>query len=184
MIAFFPKKVVSSAPEASEPASSVQPARRQSLHDFRRVKDLQEQLNELRLINLDKDQHIAMLNRELQERDKVIAMLRRRQMTHSILSSEASLRPTSRGAGIAKVPSNSNEPHDTRMRPIFALSMESSASQHASKRPTPAFINYCNENRGVLKMQNPNMSAAEITRVLGENWRALSPSKQKEYLRP
>lgn len=184
MIAFFPKKFVSSAQEASEPVPSVQPARRQSLHDFRRIKDLQEQLNELRLTNLNKDQHIAMLNREIQERDKVIAMLRRKQVAQSILGSEASLRATSRGTGIVKVTSASSDHHEALVRPIFALSMESSTSQHTSKRPIPAFLNYCNENRGVLKMQNPNMSAAEITRVLGENWRALSPSRQNEYLRP
>lgn len=185
MIAFFPKSFVSPAQDPPEHAASVQPARRQSLHDLRRIKDLQEQLSELRLANLDKEQRIAMLNRELQERDRVLATLRRRQLVSPAPSLEVLSRSRGRIAGAAKAPACLyREGYEASARPIIGGSGAGPILQSASRRPVPAFINYCSENRGVLKMQNPNMSAAEITRVLGENWRTLGPSRQQEYARP
>jgi len=42
---------------------------------------------------------------------------------------------------------------------------------------------YCQANREIVKKANPSLSFAELGRLLGENWKALSESEKKPYER-
>lgn len=49
------------------------------------------------------------------------------------------------------------------------------------KRPPNAYILYCLENRTSLRIQNPDLPNIEISKMLGDNWRALDESQRRPY---
>jgi hypothetical protein len=52
----------------------------------------------------------------------------------------------------------------------------------APKRPMSAFLKYSQKRRTMVKVQNPNMSNTDISRLLGEMWRSASPSEKAPYV--
>ena len=56
-----------------------------------------------------------------------------------------------------------------------SLVKKTRAKKHPSapKRPMSAFLMYAQQQRKVLQAQNPDMPNADISRLLGETWRAM-----------
>lgn len=50
---------------------------------------------------------------------------------------------------------------------------------NAPKRPLSAFMYYSQKQRPNVKKENPNASFADVARILGEQWKALTASEKK-----
>lgn len=174
----------SSSVNEKDTFSPNQPARRQSLADLKHIRGLNEQMNTLRLSNLEKDQRIASMNRELQERDRMITMLRRRQeFSEQVDRTKQHAKPikyseTTREQETKKIHMTSRPIMCTNSMTLTSASLRN----QLAKRPATPFVNYCSVNRGVIKMQNSQLSAANVTRVLADNWRKLTPAEQSQYV--
>lgn len=53
---------------------------------------------------------------------------------------------------------------------------------NAPKRAMPAFMAYSNEQRKVLKQEQPDLHVTDVLRVLGQRWKALSPEEKEVRL--
>lgn len=53
-----------------------------------------------------------------------------------------------------------------------------SSSENSTKR-TSAFFRFANDNRKRIQAKNPSASFGEITKILGEEWRKLSPDEKE-----
>ena len=51
----------------------------------------------------------------------------------------------------------------------------------STKTVINGYINYCKNKRNNLKNDNPGLSPIEITRLLGANWKSLSPDEKETY---
>jgi high mobility group protein B1 len=49
------------------------------------------------------------------------------------------------------------------------------------KRPLTAYMYFCQENRDVVKTENPNMNGKEITTELGVRWKRLTDAQKAPY---
>ena len=49
------------------------------------------------------------------------------------------------------------------------------------KRPKNAWIFYCTEQRPLLKLKNPELGTAELTKEVSEKWKTLSNKKKEKY---
>jgi high mobility group protein B3 len=58
---------------------------------------------------------------------------------------------------------------------------DDSSDEQKPKRPVSPYILFCSEKREEVKAEYPDMKPTEITRKLGEMWRALSEEEQTEY---
>jgi hypothetical protein len=52
----------------------------------------------------------------------------------------------------------------------------------APKRPKSSYIIFCGAKRDEIKKKNPEMKATEITKKLGEMWKALNDKQKKKYV--
>ncbi|KAJ5075158.1 high mobility group protein dsp1 [Anaeramoeba ignava] len=62
--------------------------------------------------------------------------------------------------------------------------MSSSSNQknlQKPKRPLSAYFIFCRENREIIKQQNPNMRAVELTKQLAEIWKSLTDEEKQIY---
>ncbi|PJF16500.1 hypothetical protein PSACC_03689 [Paramicrosporidium saccamoebae] len=159
-------------------ATSSESERRQAVLDAKKCQDLNRQMRSLKLEIMDKDQRIASLNRELQDRDRLISALKRKQELHP--------KPTVntvnavRAARAANTLSTLNTIKAVS-RPIVRTVPMHHTSTAAVKKPVPPFISYCAHHRNELKARNPNISATDVTRILSQQWRALSATQQQKY---
>lgn len=163
-----------------------------------KIKDLTHQISCLRLANMEKDQKLAALYREVQDRDKRIALLCRKLdstlkrsnsctfvVPYSITSS------SNKGLNIQKLSSKqlprsktvaSSSPRTSRPSTLpTACAVVREPAKAPVKKPVPPFINYCSVHRSELKRRNPNMSASEVTCQLAKLWRELPPADQIKY---
>jgi hypothetical protein len=53
---------------------------------------------------------------------------------------------------------------------------------NAPKRPPSAFLNYSNLRRAELKRQNPNLKNTEISKLLGQEWKAAPASVRQPHI--
>lgn len=53
----------------------------------------------------------------------------------------------------------------------------------APKRPTSSYLFFCADARPVVKSKHPDMENVEVTKKLGELWRALSDKKKEPYVK-
>lgn len=49
------------------------------------------------------------------------------------------------------------------------------------KRPPNAFILYCLENRQEMRSRHPELPNIEVTKMLGDNWKALDEAARRPY---
>lgn len=148
--------------------------RRQSALEAKKGQDLNRQLKSLKLEVLDKDQRIASLNRELQDRDRLISALRRKQESHP--NPKPKPEPFKRPSQQITKPAV-----NAASRPIVCTVPMRHTTTPTVKKPVPPFINYCAHHRNELKARNPNISATDVTRILSQQWRALSVAQQQKY---
>lgn len=52
---------------------------------------------------------------------------------------------------------------------------------NAPKKPTSAYIYFCNDKRPVVKKQNPDMKVTEIVSKLGKEWKSISKKESAAY---
>jgi len=52
---------------------------------------------------------------------------------------------------------------------------------NAPKRPRSAYILYCTEKRNEVKNEHPDAKPADLMKMMGEMWNALSESKKKDF---
>lgn len=151
---------------------------RQQSVDCNKMNELAQRVHQLRIANMEKDQRIANLNKELVERDRLIQLLRKKQesgRTGPPGTSSSAPRAAhkalagSRPAAIGKKPAVAAE-RDEPLPPQFAV-----------KKLIPPFINYCRFQREHLKQNHPELSAVEVTRILGARWRALEDGERAKY---
>ena len=48
-------------------------------------------------------------------------------------------------------------------------------------RPKNAFMLYCDAKREKVRQENPNASITDISKILGEKWRAISDERRTKY---
>lgn len=63
----------------------------------------------------------------------------------------------------------------------WSLYMDGHSKQRKS---TPAYVQFCNEQRPLLKKSHPNMSFGEQAKHLGQIWRNLSTEEREKYSKP
>ena len=68
----------------------------------------------------------------------------------------------------------SEDSEDSQKQPTKKKKDKKAKDPNAPKRNVTAYIHYCCSNRDVIKMSQPHLSPAETTKVLSENWKALS----------
>ena len=52
---------------------------------------------------------------------------------------------------------------------------------NAPKRALSAYMFFANENRDIIKAENPDVSFGQVGKLLGEKWKALSPEEREPY---
>ena len=52
---------------------------------------------------------------------------------------------------------------------------------NAPKRALSAYMFFANENRDIIKSENPDVSFGQVGKLLGEKWKALSPEEREPY---
>ena len=52
---------------------------------------------------------------------------------------------------------------------------------NAPKRPLSNYMNFCNAKRAEVKAANPDAKMTELSKILGTQWKALSPEQQAGY---
>mmetsp|Transcript_46077 Transcript_46077/g.55874 ORF Transcript_46077/g.55874 Transcript_46077/m.55874 type:complete len:308 (-) Transcript_46077:393-1316(-) len=52
----------------------------------------------------------------------------------------------------------------------------------APKRPMSAFLGYAKINRSLVKSENPHLSNKEVSKLLGNKWKAASEKERKSYI--
>ena len=52
---------------------------------------------------------------------------------------------------------------------------------NAPKRPLSSYILFCNDTRGKIRAEHPDMGATDVTRQLGKMWRELSEAVQGQW---
>ncbi|AAS51610.1 ADL310Wp [Eremothecium gossypii ATCC 10895] len=52
---------------------------------------------------------------------------------------------------------------------------------NAPKRAMSAYMFFANENRDIVRAENPGISFGQVGRVLGEKWKALSDDEKQPY---
>lgn len=52
---------------------------------------------------------------------------------------------------------------------------------NAPKRALSAYMFFANENRDIIKAENPDVSFGQVGKLLGEKWKALSPEEKEPY---
>ena len=60
-------------------------------------------------------------------------------------------------------------------------SQKSKKDRTGPKRPLSSYMYYCQDNREIVKSQNPNMNGKEITTELGKLWKQLSDEQKVPY---
>lgn len=50
-----------------------------------------------------------------------------------------------------------------------------------TKRPRSAYLYFCAENRAKVQKENPTMRMGEVSRVLGEQWKAISIEDRSRF---
>lgn len=164
--------------QAKEPV--YESSRRQQCLDAKRIHDLTKKLQNLHIEKLEKDQYIAMLNRELQERDRLIGILRRKvdiqaknvnRETNRLSTSVQTKQEHKQSLTWKSVPS----------RPIICTVSQGSTPRQSGKKPVSPFLSFCSAHRNAIKARHPKMSAADVTRLLGQQWRALTPEQQNRF---
>lgn len=53
---------------------------------------------------------------------------------------------------------------------------------NAPRKPQSAYLIFCNENRGLVKEQNPEIVATDVMRKLSEMWKEVKADKKKSQL--
>ncbi|KAH3903167.1 non-histone chromosomal protein 6 SCDLUD_000781 [Saccharomycodes ludwigii] len=52
---------------------------------------------------------------------------------------------------------------------------------NAPKRALSAYMFFANENRDIVRSENPGISFGQVGRVLGERWKALNEVEKQPY---
>lgn len=52
---------------------------------------------------------------------------------------------------------------------------------NAPKRALSAYMFFANENRDIIKSENPDVSFAQVGRLLGEKWKSLTAEDKQPY---
>jgi hypothetical protein len=52
---------------------------------------------------------------------------------------------------------------------------------NAPRRAISSYIIFCNQNRELLKNANPSLKTVELTKLLGQRWKALTPQEKAPY---
>ncbi|KAG0653758.1 High mobility group [Monosporozyma unispora] len=52
---------------------------------------------------------------------------------------------------------------------------------NAPKRALSAYMFFANENRDIIKSENPDVTFGQVGKLLGERWKALSPEDREPY---
>ena len=50
---------------------------------------------------------------------------------------------------------------------------------NAPKQPLTGYVHFINERRATLRVENPNLSFAEITKILGSEWSRLTTQEKQ-----
>jgi len=53
--------------------------------------------------------------------------------------------------------------------------------ENAPKRPLSAYLLWANENREAVKEENPDAAMTDLSKILGDKWKALSEGAKKKY---
>lgn len=52
---------------------------------------------------------------------------------------------------------------------------------NAPKRALSSYMFFANENRDIVRSENPNVTFGQIGKLLGEKWKSLSDEEKKPY---
>lgn len=52
---------------------------------------------------------------------------------------------------------------------------------NAPKRALSSYMFFANENRDIVRSENPDVTFGQIGRLLGERWKALTPEDKEPY---
>lgn len=52
---------------------------------------------------------------------------------------------------------------------------------NAPKRALSSYMFFANENRDIVRSENPDVTFGQIGRLLGERWKALTPEDKQPY---
>lgn len=52
---------------------------------------------------------------------------------------------------------------------------------NAPKRALSAYMFFANENRDIVRSENPDVTFGQVGRILGERWKALTPDEKTPY---
>ena len=177
--------------------------------DLKRMREMTLQQGDLMHKISEQDLCIAALKREVAEKDKLIRSLRhgallkqKRELKEKGPSSpcrkiqQEFCLPEVKKAGLSSpervLVQSPSDKKFTTSRPSSSRSGSSPSQQKgavksektkrdAATRPVAPFIDYCHVNRAELKLKEPELSAMAVTRLLADQWRALSAKEQDKY---
>lgn len=52
---------------------------------------------------------------------------------------------------------------------------------NAPKRALSAYMFFANENRDIIKSENPNVTFGQVGKLLGERWKSLTDEEREPY---
>lgn len=77
-----------------------------------------------------------------------------------------------------------NKPHLIINLPVSTEKKKSSRKKkdpNAPKRSLSAYMFFANENRDIVRAENPGITFGQVGKMLGDKWKAMTPTDKEPY---